>query len=187
VKRTVIVLLAVGFTVGLLIIVRGRLVPSERVYTLAEVEQGRLHQRGRWVGRTVLVRGQLLGVTEVGCPTGQSTRCVTPLSWEEIHPPVVRWPGLARPGLPRHLLGQAYPLVVVRAAGVTGRTPMTRATLLLASLQLASRLPIVGHLVPTSFMDQGVIYRVRILPSRHCVGPPVAKPCSDVVLLQVAP
>ena len=176
-RSACIALLLLGLTLCVAVVVVGRVVAGESVYTLAEVQQGRLRQPGMWVGRTLLVRGQFVTVSTAVCPVGTTTRCLRVLHWDEIRPSTVRGP--MRPGtaLPR--------LIVVRAPGVTGRVPVNLSTLVLAGFEIASRIPLVGQLVPASVANQGVVYRVRLLPVRRCAGPPIAKPCAEAVLLQV--
>jgi hypothetical protein len=176
-RSACIVLLLLGLALCVAVVVVGRVVAGEPVYTLAEVQQGRLRQPSAWVGRTLLVRGQFVTVSTAGCPVGKTTRCLRVLHWEEIRPSTAQRP--MRPGtsLPR--------LIVVRAPGVTGRVPINLSTLVLAGFELASRIPLVGQLVPASVANQGMVYRVRLLPVRRCVLPPMAKPCAEAVLLQV--
>lgn len=95
--------------------VAGGFVGTERVYSLAEVQQGRQSNQAAWVGRTVLVRGQLVGVS-----TGMQ-------SFEEISAPFTWRQRLGFGGLPRRYnvyrppAPLVRPLIVVRGPGVTGR------------------------------------------------------------------
>jgi len=179
-KRAAVVVVSLLLTLGVAVAVAGGFVGPERVYSLAEVQQGRQSNPAAWAGHTVLVRGQFVGVS-----TGDQ-------SFEWISPPLT-WRRLFSFGsLPRRnnvyrpMLPLVRPLIVVRAPGVTGRTPVTASTLVVAGLELASRLPIVGGLVPDSLAARGITYRVRLLPPRRCAAWSVT-PCPDAVLLQVAP
>ena len=179
-KRAADLVLFLLLALGLAVAVAGGFVGTTRVYSLAEVQQGRQSNQGAWVGRTVLVRGQLVGVS-----TGMQ-------SFEEISAPFTWRQRFGFGGLPRRYnvyrppAPLVRPLIVVRGPGVTGRAPVTPSTLVTAGIEMASRLPVVGGLIPDALAERGITYRVRLLPLRRCAAWP-APLCPDAVLLQVAP
>lgn len=116
------------------------------------------------MGRTILVRGQFgFG------PITQGSIMPLPIWRVRQFRPGMLW---------------VRPLNVVLAPGVTGRTPVTWSTLVAAGWELAARLPVIGPMVPDALAEEGIVYRVRLLP-RSCASQ--SPPCADAVLLRVAP
>jgi hypothetical protein len=150
-KRAADLVLFLLLALGLAVAVAGGFVGTTRVYSLAEVQQGRQSNQAAWVGRTVLVRGQLVGVS-----TGMQ-------SFEEISAPFTWRQRLGFGGLPRRYnvyrppAPLVRPLIVVRGPGVTGRTPVTPSTLVAAGMEMASRL-------------RGRVYPRRASGARHYVS-----------------
>lgn len=156
----VIALLALTF-VGIvaLSVVSVSLVPSEHVYTVLEVQQGRTQRPKAWASRTILISGLLVhGGT--GCLSA-------PCGWEGIAPLSV--------GGARHQEELVQPLVVVHASRDTSRAPSSPSTFL---RNIVLDLPVIGHLLPVSH-----VYRVHLLPIRHCATPSLAALCPDAILL----
>lgn len=155
----VIALLALTFA-GIVVscVVSVSLAPSGRVYTVLEVQQGRVRQPKAWADHTILISGILVHA---------GTGCLTaPCGWEEIAPLLVggtqRQERLVQP-------------LVVHPSKDTSRASLNPSAFLRS---IVLRLPVLGHLLPVS-----PVYRVHLLPIRHCAPSSFAASCPDVILL----
>jgi len=90
-----------GIVVGLVVVAVlvtlavGRLLPSQPVYSVADVQTGLQQHPGQWVGRTIIVRGTSLGGgSQSSCPLVVSP---TPAS-SSLPCPQSRWVALGPPG-----------------------------------------------------------------------------------------
>lgn len=169
-KRRFLLLVIVLVAAGLIAITAGHTISSEKVYTLAEVQQGRLIQSAAWAGRTVLVRAQLVGM---GATWG-------------IIVPAFRFPACGLRPRSIYVL-QPSSLVVVAATGNllhTHAPRVIRETLLGAVLSRVACLPVIGGLVPASAVEYGMTLRIRFVPKRQCAAL-FSSTCPDAVLLQM--
>lgn len=180
-KRIITFLLLAVLAVGT-VVIAGHAVSSQQVYTLAEVQQSRLKQPAAWVGRTVLVRGWLVGV-------GNGT-------WGVILPPLRKASCGITPRSVMHAMSSMsqQPLVVVAAKGVSIPTvdsvlvtlPQTHGTFLGAALETVACLPVVGRFVPAWAVEYSMTLRVRFVPMGRCALR-ISPTCPDAVLLPPVP
>jgi hypothetical protein len=177
-KRIITFLVLAALAMGTDIIATGHGGSSQRVYTLAEVQQSRLKQPAAWVGRTVLVRGWLVGL-------GHG-------AWGVILPPF-KYPSCDIPpgsGMSALTSVSAQRLVVVAAKGVSIPTVdpvlVTHDTFLGAALATVACLPVVSRFVPARAVEDGMTLRVRFVPMGRCALA-ISRTCPDAVLLPPVP
>jgi len=174
-KRALLGLLGLALVVGTALVVAGQLVPPDRVYTVAEVQDGVRQHPQAWIGRAVLIRG-FLGVfylpvynlnlrcgverTLPSCFTwaqrlGCGPTCTT-IAWDELH----RYPGDPAPLVLRPPPSQLpFPVENSRYA---------------SPVWSLARIPFVGSLLPysqsrpppgpPSRYPLEYTYRIRLLP-----------------------
>ncbi len=164
-KRRTAVAVAVLAMVGLLGAVVALRFPSERAYTVAEVQAGLRANPRAWVGHTVLIEGWLLG-RGAECRTPHCTyprwtavpecddRCA---AWEELGVASASGCVVGRRCPDWH--GQ--PLILAYAA-----SPLPSSSLLYDVLGLLSQVPVVGSLSPAPQLIRQ--YRVRLLAPTSC-------------------
>ncbi len=174
-KRALLGLLGLALVVGTALVVAGQLVPPDRVYTVAEVQDGVRQHPQAWIGRAVLIRGFLgffylpvynlnlrCGVerTLPSCFTwaqrlGCGPTCTT-IAWDELH----RYPGDPAPLVLRPPPSQLpFPVENSRYA---------------SPVWSLARIPFVGSLLPysqsrpppgpPSRYPLEYTYRIRLLP-----------------------
>lgn len=184
-KRALIslVVLGLGSVTAVTLLVAIVAATSEPTYAVGDI-QARLQRDPQvWVGRTVRVRGVLIGMS-VDCPPAKM--CVYPqwvlnaacgkrcrfAHWDVIMPDT-RVVGAVTTGL--HTTIMAPPLVVVgNVHGGSGADPVT------VLLYRLSRLPFLQLLLP--HVVPSTIYWVRLLAPTHCVTS-IGVPCSPQAVL----
>jgi hypothetical protein len=174
VKRLVFLLLVAVLAAGLVAVAVGYASDSGKVYTLAELQQARSAQPAAWVGRTVLVRGQILDV-------GQG-------AWGAILPPFRYVCDGPQRGVSLAMSSRIRALLVVPAKGIRLPTSglVIDETLLTAVLDRVACLPVVGGLVPAPAVEYGSTLRIRFLPKQLCTTA-FDPTCPDAVLLRAGP
>jgi hypothetical protein len=160
------------------------------IYTVSEVASGLNQNPAAWVGRTVLIWGRDVsarwgcgfwwgatssaarGANPLTCRAGTTEQLVparpTQMFWAArgLRPLIGTRFNYTRAGVRLFVLGRG--LMVRRHSGA--HLPATSAPVGLI-VQLA-RLPIVGQLIPTTLVESGAVYRVRLLDPSHCSSPP---------------
>jgi hypothetical protein len=174
-KRITPLFLVVVLAVGLGVILVGNASDSEKVYTLAELQQARTAQPAAWVGRTVLVRGRFVDV-------GGG-------SWGMVLPPInFSSCGSPQRGVVIVTSSGSLALVVVPAKGVSFHTAalINHEPFLNSVLASVACLPVVGGLVPVSAVENASTLRLRFVLKHLCTSL-IDPKCPDAVLLQAGP
>jgi hypothetical protein len=162
------------------------------VYTVAQVQAGLARHPQAWVGRTVLVRGTVLGWLAVSGPTGASALpCFGPCSLSLAHQSGLSASHLV---LVQGTVGTSYPDLIGTVGSYRSRTLLLHVSSSSANplLTVVHGLPVIGPLL--SAIGQGhagasQVYRVRLLPT----SPTVARcrlalrACDDALLLNTQP
>jgi len=183
--RPIIIAVLLVMVAGVTTAVVGRLLPSERVYSVAELSSD-VHQNPRqWVGRTVLVRGQVVGVGQI---QGMSM-------WETWSCRGQAFP-CYEPGPVDHLLvmdaleASHYNVTTIdvgrRHAGLVLQAPTLPASATDALVTFLRSLPGIGRLIPVPppLQARVLTYRVRVLsPLSTCATPRSPQICDDAVVL----
>lgn len=163
-KKALCVLLGLMIPITTVSFVTGRVVAPTiigKVYSVSDIQEGLRANPQRWNGRTVLVRGVTVGVSE------------NSVQWGAI----VDRKAMGKPLLPINAPGNTPQLVII----VVPRTADN-------PLRSLSRLPFVGPLLRRAMLGSRLqpgeaIYQLRLLPPHpHCALPPKAAPCPDGVL-----
>lgn len=180
-KRRLAMLTMAVLALGIIaIMITRNYFPPEPVYTVAEVQQNRLHNPVAWANRTVLIRGQFM---RYGYSTPPST-----VQWHNFIASPPTWRNIASRGKPtRWALEPAAvaPLEVIQTKGTITTNKMP--SLLFAGLRAVARLPVIRQFVSAVFTTRGVVYRVRLLPLHRCVesSTTASRSCPDAVMLRI--
>jgi len=194
-RRVGLVVLVVVGCVGFAAALAARFTAPVPVYTVAEVQARLMGQPGQWVGRTVLVRGVVVGSSSAVVCTSSGGACAVRNLWTVLsaaggtagrtaypiglstaigsHASVVTRPG--RGALQRDLVTMSIPLsslapaakLVVALPPAGQPVPVSPARPLPAALYA---LPFAGPLVSRYFPHAATVYRVRLLDPRSCVS-----------------
>ncbi len=183
--RPIIVAVLLVMVAGITTSVVGRLLPSERVYSVAELSSD-VHQNPRqWVGRTVLVRGQVVGAGQIqgmsmwetwSC-RGQAFSCYEPGPVDHL---------LVMDALEASHYNVTTIDVGRRHTGLVLAAPTLPASATDALVTFLRSLPGIGRLIPVPppLQARVLTYRVRVLsPLSTCATPRSPQICDDAVVL----
>lgn len=158
-KAVILILFSILLASGLFVLVVGRPASLQRAYTLVDVQAGLHNHAGAWIGRTVLVQGEVQQVT-VSAPGGRGTvalasvNALYPPPWADVRflliPPTQ--------GIPPPLSYTAPHLWLQPHLAVRRADPLT---------SWLRRLPVLGRLfVPAPQWAAARVFRLTLLRSQ---------------------
>jgi len=157
------------------------------IYTVTQVQSGLARHPQAWIGRTVLVRGTILGWAGTNGP-GTAGASALPCFAPCFTPPA-GWPAPHLVLLEGTVTG-AYPDLLTVVAQMRPHTLVLHVSSPVPAspspLTFLRSLPVVGSWIP---VPRQLIYRVRLLPSSPTVAPCrlALQACDDAILMGTQP